>query len=73
MSKTRSRCSRLHTFLTTITMSRALAFTILNKHFKLGFKEPVLERDFQWKGKEDLRVWDADHPYPRAVKRLSAS
>ncbi len=36
----------------------------INKHFKLGFKEPVLERDFTWKGKDDLHVWDNDHPQP---------
>ncbi len=38
----------------------------VNKHFKLGFKEPVLERDFQWKGQEDLHVWDAEHPQPES-------
>ncbi len=36
----------------------------VNKHFKLGFKEPVLERDFQWKGQADLHVWDDEHPQP---------
>ncbi|MCC6511140.1 MAG: acetylxylan esterase, partial [Pirellulaceae bacterium] len=38
----------------------------VNKHFKLGFKEPVLERDFEWKGKDDLHVWDSEHPKPES-------
>lgn len=45
-------------------VARVSMYGWMNKHFKLGFKEPVLERDFQWKGKEDLHVWDADHPEP---------
>ena len=47
-------------------VARTSMYGWVNKHFKLGFKEPVLERDFQWKGKEDLHVWDAEHPQPES-------
>ena len=47
-------------------VARTSMYGWVNKHFKLGFKEPVLERDFQWKGKDDLHVWDAEHPQPES-------
>jgi hypothetical protein len=47
-------------------VARTSMYGWVNKHFKLGFKEPVLERDFQWKGQEDLHVWDAEHPQPES-------
>lgn len=47
-------------------VARVSMYGWVNKHFKLGFKEPVLERDFQWKGKDDLHVWDAEHPQPES-------
>ena len=45
-------------------VARVSMYGWMNKHFKLGLKEPVLERDFEWKGKEDLHVWGAEHPQP---------
>ncbi|MGN6545404.1 MAG: hypothetical protein ACTHK7_10180 [Aureliella sp.] len=45
-------------------VARVSMYGWMNKHFKLGFKEPVLERDFEWKGKDDLHVWDDEHPKP---------
>lgn len=47
-------------------VSRSGFYTWLNKHFKLGFKEPVIERDFEPLSREQLTVWDATHPAPKA-------
>jgi len=46
-------------------VSRSAFYGWLNKHFKLGFKEPVIERDYQRLSKEQLTVWDAQHPAPK--------
>ncbi|MBL9208839.1 MAG: acetylxylan esterase [Opitutaceae bacterium] len=47
-------------------VSRSAFYTWLNKHFKLGFKEPVIERDYDVVPIEKLSVWDASHPAPKA-------
>jgi dienelactone hydrolase len=47
-------------------VSRSAFYGWLNKHFKMGFKEPVLERDYQRLSKEQLTVWDAQHSAPKA-------
>ena len=47
-------------------MSRSAFYTWLNQHFKLGHKEPVIERDFEPLSREQLTVWDKDHPAPTA-------
>jgi dienelactone hydrolase len=47
-------------------VSRSAFYTWLNRHFKLGFKEPVIERDYQRLSKDELSVWDAQHPAPKA-------
>jgi dienelactone hydrolase len=46
-------------------VSRSAFYGWVNKHFKLGFKEPVVERDYQRLSKEQLTVWDAQHPAPK--------
>ncbi len=46
-------------------VSRGSFYGWANKHFKLGFKEPVVERDYQRLSKEQLTVWDAQHPAPK--------
>ncbi len=46
-------------------VSRSAFYGWLNKHFKLGFKEPVIERDYQPLKREQLTVWDAQHPAPK--------
>lgn len=46
-------------------VARSAFFTWLNKHFKLGFKEPIIERDYQPLPKEQLTVWNAEHPAPK--------
>ncbi len=47
-------------------VSRSAFFTWLNKHFKLGHPSPVIERDFEPLTREELTVWDAQHPAPKA-------
>jgi dienelactone hydrolase len=47
-------------------VTRSAFFTWLNKHFKLGFPEPVIEKDYEVIKRADLTVWDDKHPAPRA-------
>jgi dienelactone hydrolase len=47
-------------------VSRSAFFTWLNRHFKLGAVEPVIERDFEPLSRAELTVWDAQHPAPPA-------
>ncbi|MEY4940715.1 MAG: hypothetical protein RIQ93_2450, partial [Verrucomicrobiota bacterium] len=47
-------------------VARSAFFTLLNKHFKLGFTEPVIEKDFKPLSAQQLTVWDAAHPAPKA-------
>jgi dienelactone hydrolase len=47
-------------------VSRSAFYTWLNRHFKLGQQEPVLERDYEPLKREQLTVWDAMHPAPKA-------
>src|SRR3954469_9462818 len=48
-------------------VSRSAFYTWLNRHFKLGFKEPVIERDYEPLWREQLTVWDDQHPAPKAA------
>src|SRR6266516_204836 len=48
-------------------VSRGAFYGWLNRHFNLGFKEPVLERDYQPLTKAELTVWDTAHPAPKAA------
>ena len=48
-------------------VSRSAFYTWLNRHFKLGGKEPVIERDFAPLTREQLTVWDVQHPAPTAA------
>jgi hypothetical protein len=45
-------------------VSRSAFYTWLNRHFHLGQKEPVIERDYQRLSKAELTVWDERHPAP---------
>jgi len=47
-------------------VSRSAFFSWLNQYFKLGQRTPVLERDFTPLTREQLTVWDAQHPAPAA-------
>jgi dienelactone hydrolase len=45
-------------------VSRTTMYDFMNRHFQLGFSEPVLERDFVVSTREDATVWTAAHPKP---------
>jgi dienelactone hydrolase len=45
-------------------VSRTAMYNWMNRHFNLGFKEPVLERDFHRLTAAELTVWDKEHPKP---------
>lgn len=38
-------------------VSRTQMYGFVNRHFKLGFEAPVLERDYEYLGREDLSVF----------------
>jgi dienelactone hydrolase len=44
--------------------SRAAMYAWINQHFKLGLKEPVVEEDYQRLTREQMSVWDEQHPKP---------
>jgi dienelactone hydrolase len=48
-------------------VSRSAFYTWLNRHFKLGQKEPVIERDYEPLKRDQLTVWDEQHPAPKAA------
>lgn len=45
-------------------VSRSAFYGWLNRHFRLGFKEPIIERDYLPLERAELTVWDAQHPPP---------
>jgi dienelactone hydrolase len=45
-------------------VSRAAMYAWMNKHFHLGFKEPVVEEDYRRLSREEMSVWDDQHPRP---------
>ena len=48
-------------------VSRSAFYSWLNRHFKLGQKDPVIERDYQRLTRDQLSVWDDQHPAPQAA------
>jgi len=48
-------------------VTRSAFYNFVNKHFKLGFPEPVIERDYEPLSREQLTVWNAEHPAPKAA------
>ncbi|HIK90428.1 MAG TPA: acetylxylan esterase, partial [Planctomycetes bacterium] len=45
-------------------VNRTVMYGFFNRHFGLGLDEPVLERDFELLSKEQLTVWNDEHPAP---------
>src|SRR4029453_12690172 len=45
-------------------VSRASFFSFVNKHFKLGLEEPVVEEDYKRLDRSQLTVYDAGYPRP---------
>ncbi len=48
-------------------VTRSAFYTFLNQHFKLGFEAPVLEEDYEPLSREQLTVWNEEHPAPKLV------
>jgi dienelactone hydrolase len=48
-------------------VSRSAFYGWINRHFKLGFTEPVIERDYPRLKRAELTVWDSEHPAPKAA------
>lgn len=48
-------------------VSRTAFYTWLNRHFNLGAPEPVIEHDFEPLTRDQLTVWDKEHPAPKAA------
>jgi hypothetical protein len=46
-------------------VSRNEMYQWMNKHLKLGLKEPVVEEDFVPLSRAEMTVWDQKHPKPR--------
>lgn len=46
-------------------VTRSAFYTFLNKHFHLGHASPVIERDYEPLTREQLTVWNAEHPAPK--------
>jgi dienelactone hydrolase len=47
-------------------VSRAAFYKWLNEHFKLGPPEAAVEKDYEPLHRDQLTVWDKDHPAPTA-------
>ena len=45
-------------------VSREVMYQWINKHFKLGLEEPVVEEDFKPLTIAEMSVWDKEHPRP---------
>ncbi len=48
-------------------VTRSAFYTFVNRHFALGAPEPVIERDYEMVEPAKLKVWDAEHPAPKAA------
>lgn len=51
-------------------VSRARYYGWLNKHFKLGHPEPIVEGDYPRLDAKQLTVWDEKHPQPAGGDEL---
>jgi len=45
-------------------VSREVMYQWINKYFKLGLEEPVIEEDFKPLTVAEMTVWDKEHPRP---------
>lgn len=50
------------------SVSRSVVYNFINKHLGLGHAEPVIERDYKPLTREEMSVWDAQHPRPAGDK-----
>jgi hypothetical protein len=47
-------------------VNRSAFYAFLNKQFKLGLEEPVVEEDYQRLTREEMTVWNSAHPRPES-------
>jgi dienelactone hydrolase len=47
-------------------VTRAAMYAWVNRHFKLGLKEPIVEEDYRRLTTGEMTVWDEAHPKPPA-------
>ncbi|MEZ6053811.1 MAG: acetylxylan esterase [Planctomycetaceae bacterium] len=45
-------------------VNRTVMYGFFNRHFNLGFEEPVLEREYKPLSREEATVWTEEHPAP---------
>ena len=45
-------------------VSRMAMYAVFNKHFHLGYKEPIIEKDYKRLSIEEMSVWNDQHPKP---------
>lgn len=45
-------------------VSRTAMYEWVNKHFALGHKAPILEKEYKLLSSEEMTVWNDDHPEP---------
>ncbi|WP_182865323.1 acetylxylan esterase [Stieleria mannarensis] len=45
-------------------VNRAVMYGFFNRHFQLGFREPILERNYAPLSRAEATVWTGDHPAP---------
>ncbi len=45
-------------------VSRAMMYAFLNQHLALGQEEPIVEEDYEPLSREELSVWNDQHPRP---------
>lgn len=61
-------------------VSRAVMYSWMNKHLKLGYTDPIIEEDFVPLTIAEMTVWDDSHPKPpggddyerRLIKQMTA-
>ncbi len=46
------------------SVTREYMYSWMNKHLKLGLKEPIVEKDYEPLTPDEYTVWDAEHPKP---------
>ena len=46
-------------------VSRTAMYHWFNRHLRLGFAEPILEKDYPYLSQAELTVWNAAHPQPQ--------
>jgi len=54
-------------------VSRAAMYQWFNKHLRLGGQEPIVEEDYERLTKEEMSVWDQEHPQPQGGPDPSAA